>query len=68
MENNEKYFIDFDKLFENYADKYYSAHEGEYDSPDDFARDLDKIYHEWATGCIMRSAMKPKRKRMRRTR
>ena len=49
MENNEKYFIDFDKLFENYADKYYSAHESEYDSPDDFARDLDKIYHEWAT-------------------
>ncbi|MDE5562240.1 MAG: hypothetical protein K2J01_01685 [Clostridiales bacterium] len=49
MENNEKYFIDFDKLFENYADKYYNAHESEYDSPDDFARDLDKIYHEWAT-------------------
>ncbi|MDE6029739.1 MAG: hypothetical protein K2F90_05435 [Clostridiales bacterium] len=49
MENNEKYFIDFDKLFENYADKYYGAHESEYESPDDFARDLDKIYHEWAT-------------------
>lgn len=49
MENNELYFIDFDKLFENYADKYYAAHEYEYDSPDDFARDLDKIYHEWAT-------------------
>lgn len=49
MENNELYFIDFDKLFENYADKYYAAHEDEYDSPDDFARDLDKIYHEWAT-------------------
>lgn len=49
MENNELYFIDFDKLFENYADKYYAAHEDEYDSPDDFARDLDKIYHVWAT-------------------
>ncbi|MDE6293269.1 MAG: hypothetical protein K2L88_01450 [Clostridiales bacterium] len=49
METNELYFIDFDKLFENYADKYYAAHEDEYDSPDDFARDLDKIYHEWAT-------------------
>ncbi|MDE7164212.1 MAG: hypothetical protein K2O04_02150 [Clostridiales bacterium] len=49
MKNNELYFIDFDKLFENYADKYYAAHEDEYDSPDDFARDLDKIYHVWAT-------------------
>ncbi len=43
------YYIDFDKLFENYADKYYGMHEDEYDSPDDFARDLDKIYHIWAT-------------------
>ncbi|MBD5131508.1 MAG: hypothetical protein HDT28_02785 [Clostridiales bacterium] len=49
MENNEQYYIDFDKLFENYADKYYTEHEDEYDSPDDFARDLDKIYHAWAT-------------------
>lgn len=49
MENTELYYIDFDKLFENYADKYYGMHEDEYDSPDDFARDLDKIYHEWAT-------------------
>ncbi len=43
------YYIDFDKLFENYADRYYVEHESEYDSPDDFARDLDKVYHEWAT-------------------
>lgn len=49
MENHELYYIDFDKLFENYADKYYSAHEDEYDSPDDFARDLDEVYHKWAT-------------------
>ncbi|MCH5155109.1 MAG: HEAT repeat domain-containing protein [Clostridiales bacterium] len=48
MQNN-PYFIDFDKLFENYADKYYGEHEDEYDSPDDFARDLDRIYQEWAT-------------------
>lgn len=43
------YYLDFDKLFENYADRYYNEHESEYDSPDDFARDLDKVYHEWAT-------------------
>lgn len=43
------YYIDFDKLFENYADRYYNEHESEYSSPDDFARDLDKVYHEWAT-------------------
>lgn len=49
MKDNELYYIDFDKLFENYADKYYNAHESEYDSPDDFAKDLDKIYHNWAT-------------------
>ena len=49
MADNQLYFIDFDKLFENYADKYYNEHEDEYDSPDDFARDLDKIYHKWAT-------------------
>ncbi len=50
MENNQElYYIDFDKLFENYADKYYNEHEDEYDSPDDFARDLDKVYHKWAT-------------------
>ncbi len=50
METGENlYYIDFDKLFENYADKYYSDHEDEYDTPDDFAKDLDKIYHEWAT-------------------
>lgn len=42
-------FIDFDRLFENYADKYYHEHEYEYDRPDDFARDLDKVYNEWAT-------------------
>ncbi len=46
---NELYFIDFDKLFENYADKYYNEHADEYESPDDFARDLDKIYNIWAT-------------------
>jgi len=49
MEAQEMYFIDFDKLFENYADKYYAEHEAEYDSPDDFSKDLDKVYHEWAT-------------------
>lgn len=49
MKNKDLYYIDFDKLFENYADKYYAAHEDEYDSPDDFARDLDKVYHEWAS-------------------
>lgn len=43
------YYIDFDKLFENYADKYYGEHADEYASPDDFARDLDKVYHIWAT-------------------
>ncbi|MCH5162894.1 MAG: hypothetical protein J1G38_05340 [Clostridiales bacterium] len=46
---DELYCIDFDKLFENYADKYYSEHESEYASPDDFARDLDEVYHKWAT-------------------
>lgn len=46
---NELYFFDFDKLFENYADKYYGEHEDEYDSPDEFARDLDKVYEKWAT-------------------
>ncbi len=46
---DEKYYIDFDKLFENYADRYYSEHEDEYESPDDFAKDLDKVYHQWAT-------------------
>lgn len=50
MDNGkELYFFDFDKLFENYADKYYNEHESEYDSPDDFAKDLDMIYHDWAT-------------------
>ncbi|MDE7463699.1 MAG: hypothetical protein K2M48_01600, partial [Clostridiales bacterium] len=48
-ENNELYCIDFDKLFENYADRYYNEHESEYASPDDFAKDLDDIYHKWAT-------------------
>lgn len=43
------YYIDFDKLFENFADKYYGEHSSEYDSPDDFAKDLDEIYHLWAT-------------------
>ncbi len=46
---NELYYLDFDKLFENYADKYYAEHESEYTSPDDFAHDLDKVYHKWAT-------------------
>ena len=49
MDDKELYYIDFDKLFENYADKYYNAHSDEYESPDDFAKDLDKIYHVWAT-------------------
>lgn len=49
MRDNELYYIDFDKLFENYADKYYHEHERDYASPDDFARDIDKIYHKWAT-------------------
>ncbi len=42
-------YIDFDKLFENYADRYYTEHESEYESPDDFAKDLDAVYHNWAT-------------------
>ena len=43
-ENKELYFFDFDKLFENYADKYYNEHEAEYSSPEDFAkRDLDNV-------------------------
>ena len=49
MDDKNLYYIDFDKLFENYADKYYGEHSDEYDSPDDFAKDLDKIYHKWAT-------------------
>lgn len=50
MDNNEQlYYIDFDKLFENFADKYYVEHKSEYDDPDDFAKDLDEIYHIWAT-------------------
>ncbi len=49
ISNRDMYFIDLDKLFENFADKYYNEHEDEYDSPDDFAKDLDKIYHAWAT-------------------
>lgn len=48
-ENKELYYFDFDKLFENFADKYYGEHESEYSSPDDFAKDLDEIYHLWAT-------------------
>ena len=28
--NKEAYYLDFDKLFENYADKYYTAHSAEY--------------------------------------
>lgn len=48
-DKNELYYFDFDKLFENFADKYYGEHESEYDSPDDFAKDLDEIYHLWAT-------------------
>ncbi len=46
---NDLYFLDFDKLFENYADKYYNEHSADYESPDDFAHDLDKVYHIWAT-------------------
>ena len=50
MENNEQlYYIDFDKLFENFADKYYVEHQSEFAEPDDFAKDLDEIYHIWAT-------------------
>lgn len=50
MDNNQElYYFDFDKLFENYADKYYNEHESEYENPDEFAKDLDKIYHIWAT-------------------
>lgn len=47
--DKEMYYLDFDKLFENFADKYYSEHEDEYDSPDDFAHDLDLVYSIWAT-------------------
>ncbi|MCM1368594.1 MAG: hypothetical protein NC184_07285 [Roseburia sp.] len=49
MNDNELYYLDFDKLFENYADKYYHLHESEYGSPEEFAKDLDGIYHIWAT-------------------
>ena len=49
MDDRQLYYIDFDKLFENYADKYYHAHSDDYDGPDDFAKDLDKVYHKWAT-------------------
>lgn len=50
IDSKEMYYIDFDKLFENYADKYFSEHEAEYSSPEEFAkRDLDKVYHTWAT-------------------
>lgn len=49
INNDEIYCIDFDKLFENYADRYYNEHESDYESPDDFAKDLDDVYHEWAT-------------------
>lgn len=49
MNGKEMYYIDFDKLFENYADKYFIEHRDDYTSPDDFAKDLNKIYHEWAT-------------------
>ncbi|MCH5158067.1 MAG: hypothetical protein J1F33_02605 [Clostridiales bacterium] len=49
MDEKEMYYLDFDKLFENFADKYYSEHESEYESPDDFARDLDLVYSIWAT-------------------
>lgn len=48
MESDQQYYMDFDKLFENYADKYYHDHSDEYETPDDFARDLDKVYHAWA--------------------
>ena len=49
-DNNELYYFDFDKLFENFADKYYNEHESEYTSPEDYAkRDLDRVYHIWAT-------------------
>ncbi|MCH5165613.1 MAG: hypothetical protein J1G01_04355 [Clostridiales bacterium] len=47
-DNKELYYIDFDKLFENYADKYYNEHKYEYSSPEDYARrDLDHVYHMW---------------------
>ncbi len=49
IKESELYGIDFDKLFENYADRYYNEHESEYASPDDFANDLEDIYHKWAT-------------------
>lgn len=50
MEKSENlYYIDFDKLFENYAERYYNEHESEYESPEDFAKDLDDVYHIWAT-------------------
>lgn len=49
MDDKNQYYVDFDKLFENYADNYYREHESEYDDPDEFAGDLDKVYHEWAT-------------------
>lgn len=47
--DDQLYYIDFDKLFENYADEYYRAHRSEYEGPDDFSRDLDKVYDMWST-------------------
>lgn len=49
MSKQELYFFDFDKLFENFADKYYHEHQAEYESPEDFSNDLDRVYHLWAT-------------------
>ena len=43
------YYIDFDRLFENFAGRYYSDHELEYANADAFEKDLDHVYHLWAT-------------------
>ena len=43
------YYVDFDKLFENFASRYYTEHEHEYDNADAFEKDLDHVYHLWAT-------------------
>lgn len=43
------YYIDFDRLFENFASRYYSDHESEYVNADAFEKDLDHVYHLWAT-------------------
>lgn len=46
---NDFYYIDFDRLFENFASDYYDRHKAEYVDSDAFEKDLDNVYHIWAT-------------------